>query len=120
MLLQKQDMARTTNEELDKVHKDTDTTVSAVAQEKRQKVEAVIREAVKPVSNVAASTITVNGNGKVALEEDQSASGGDTRMEDLISKLHAICYSAEDELKKKMDAVVEEAKKSIKEKMRLD
>jgi len=113
---QRQDLARTTNEELDKINKDAVTKVAAVAQEKREKVEEVIRQNAPQVSSSTTSPASRNGNGKAVLESDQAVADG-ASAEDLITKLHAICDSAEADLKQQIDVVVEDAKKSINKKM---
>jgi hypothetical protein len=116
---QRQDIARATNEELDKVNKDAVTKVTAVAHEKREKVEAVIRESAPRVTSPAESVVSGNGNGKPFLESDHAAPDG-LDAENLISKLHAICDSAEADLKQQIDVVVEDAKKSINQRMGLN
>jgi len=99
--------------ELDKVREGAGATVTEVAEQKRQRIEEVVREKATKMQSPAMVPASGNGNGKAVLETDQAAAGMANAMEDIISGINSICVSAEAEVKSKIDAVVEDAKKAI-------
>jgi len=120
---QKEALARTTHEKMDAINQGAGNRVTTVAQEKRRQVEEVfhpLRETAMKLRGQTMAIAPVGNNGTAPLESDQAAEDMANYVEDVISRVHSICDSAEAEVKRQIDTVVEDAKKAINKEMGLN